>query len=95
MAENWTEVDPIYESMVSQEIFESVDLYEKAVEYFTARKVDITGEFIERINEYGLEYEVLTTAFNSCKNLEKAFSRELFPDEICVELNYAAMDWDV
>ena len=86
-------VDPIYESMVSQEIYE--DQYEQAQEYFKARNVDITSEFLERIDEYSLRYEVLTSAYSQCLKLERDQERDLSPEEVCVELNCAALDWDV
>ena len=67
--------------------------YIDALAYYKARRVKIPQAFQDRISEYSLTFEVLVTAYNSCRSLEKAFSRELFPDEINVELNYAAMDW--
>jgi hypothetical protein len=69
--------------------------YVNAIAYYKARNVDINQGFYERINEYGLAFEVLVTAYNYCRSAEQKFNRELTGEEICVELNCAASDWDV
>ncbi len=66
--------------------------YQEALDFFEAHNIDLKGSgFLTRISEYGLEFEVLTLAHNWCKGLQE----QLTPELICMQLNYAAMEWDV